>query len=294
MTAEEILRAATARTITLENRGVDIALLDWGGDGPLALLHHANGFCKGPWGLVAWELRRRFRVVAMDARGHGDSSKPAGPEAYRWGEFFADLAAVGERLATEHRDRRIALGVGHSFGGAAMICAAHAVPGLFERLLLVDPVLPPPPELTAGPEHRAHLERMVEGARRRRAKFASRAEARAWWSQRSLFARWRPEALDLYVADGLRDRADGTVELKCPGEVEAAVFAGGPGSEVHAAAAGLDVPTRILWAARGNFPRGLHESVAASMRDARVDAVDAGHLVPMERPDLVVAAVAPS
>ena len=57
---------------------IEIAGLDWGGDGPIALLNHANGFCAATWGLVAGKLCERFRVVGIDARGHGDSdTRPA-------------------------------------------------------------------------------------------------------------------------------------------------------------------------------------------------------------------------
>ena len=64
---DDVLR----RRISLPENGVEIAILDWGGDGPLALLHHANGFSAAVWGPVAEHLRGRFRVVAVDARGHG-------------------------------------------------------------------------------------------------------------------------------------------------------------------------------------------------------------------------------
>src|SRR5260221_8016211 len=90
MTAEHTARAllgrAERRTFHLPERGVTLAALDWGGRGPLALLHHANGFCKGVWALVADALRERGHVIAFDARGHGDSSRPEGADAYAWDE----------------------------------------------------------------------------------------------------------------------------------------------------------------------------------------------------------------
>src|SRR5690606_14772791 len=80
-------RAVERRRLALAERGVEIALLDWGGDGPLVLMHHANGFCAGTLGLVAEALVPAFRVIGMDARGHGDSTKPEEPEAYSWEAF---------------------------------------------------------------------------------------------------------------------------------------------------------------------------------------------------------------
>lgn len=288
--ARQILDRAERRSLVLRERDVEIGLLDWGGDGPLALLHHANGFCKGVWGLVADALRARFRVVAMDARGHGDSSRPDGPDGFGWDAFALDLVAVAERLAAERRDGRVAVGVGHSFGGTAMIGAAARRPGLFERIVLVDPVVPPRPEIVT-PGRAEHVQGLVDGARKRRADWPSREEARAWWAERELFAGWRPEALDLYALDGLREQADGSVVLKCPGAVEAAVFSGGEGFDVLSRARGVTTPALLLWAARGSFPRSTYEELAASMRAARVETVECGHLVPMERPEWVVEAV---
>ena len=89
------------RKLSLPESGIEIALLDWGGSGPLALLHHATGYCAGVWGPVAEQLSHHYRVIAMDARGHGDSSKPVGADSYRWAHFGRDVVAVAEQLATE-------------------------------------------------------------------------------------------------------------------------------------------------------------------------------------------------
>jgi len=118
-----MLSQVRRRKLALHGSSIEIALLDWGGDGPLALLHHANGFCAGVWGLVAERLRGHYRVIAMDARGHGDSSKPKGADCYHWELFGRDLLGVAEALAAEHPDGRIALGLGHSFGGIALLMA---------------------------------------------------------------------------------------------------------------------------------------------------------------------------
>ena len=205
------------------------------------------------WAEVAGLLRGRVRVVAMDARGHGDSSRPEAAAAYAWREFAR--RSRRRRGAARRRDAgaRSRSASGHSFGGTSLLGAESLAPGRFERLLLLDPVTPPPPA-AAPPERAEHVESMVDAARRRRADWPSRAEARAWFAERSLFAGWRAEALDLYVLDGLRERPDGGVELKCPGAVEAAVFAQGEGVDLAASVRGLAPPALWLRAERGNFP----------------------------------------
>lgn len=281
------------RRVALPETGVEIALQDWGGDGPLALLHHANGFCAALWAPIAETLRDRFRVVAMDARGAGDSPLPvvgAGENPCAWDDMVKDLVGVAETLLAESGDQQLGLGLGHSFGGTLTLLAEAAHPGLFERIVAVDPVTPPPPEMLAAlPASKGPA--LAERARRRRSIWPDRATARAHFAERELFRHWTSRALDLYVAEGLADRSDGQVELKCSPEAEAAVFGGSGSLDVFSAVAGLRPPVLLLWAKRGNFPRLAFERLAAGMVDARIEDVEAGHLIPMERPEWVAAAI---
>jgi len=268
---------------------VEIALLDWGGAGPLALLHHANGFCAGMWAPIAERLRERFHVIAMDGRGHGDSSKPEDDDGYAWVRMLEDLVAVSERLLTETGQERVALGLGHSFGGTLSLGAAAARPDHFERVAMLDPVILPPPAVRN--EFPGRSNELAERARRRRHHWASRDEARAYFAERAFFADWQPEVLDLYVAEGLRESGDGGVELKCPGRVEAAVFEGARGYDIFEAARGLALPVRLIRATRGDFPRLVYEQLAEILPGAEIEDLEAGHLIPMECPDLAADAV---
>ena len=92
-------------------------------------------------GLVAERLREHYRVIAMDARGHGDSSKPKGADCYRWELFGRDVLDVAEALVAEHPENRVALGLGHSFGGTSILMASAARPDHVEHNVLVDPVI---------------------------------------------------------------------------------------------------------------------------------------------------------
>ena len=219
-----MLSQVSRRKIQLPESGIEIALLDWGGDGPLALLHHANGYCAAVWAPVAEQLRDHYRVVAMDARGHGDSSKPQGAEAYSWAQLGRDVVGVAEQLASAHPDQKVALGLGHSLGGAVLLLASAERPELFGCQVWVDPAIPPPDPTRPESPWRQATASLVEGALKRRHVWPSRREARLKWLEKEIFADWDPKALELYLAEGLEDRADGQVQLKCPGVVEAAIF----------------------------------------------------------------------
>jgi pimeloyl-ACP methyl ester carboxylesterase len=273
---------ASRRRISLPERGVDLALLDFGGAGPLVLLCHANGFCAALWEPVGLALARHFRVIAYDARGHGDSSAPSPPAAYAWEEFVLDLLALAERLVRADGPAPL-YGIGHSFGGTCTMAAAARRPDLFARVAMLDPVLVPPPGEweRAGPHPP-----MAEIARKRPQVFESREAARERWAGREPFASWTPRAFELYLEEGLRDRPDGRVELKCAGEVEAAVYEHNSSLDLPAVARALRVPTLVLLAGRGHSSREMLERLRALSPALRSEDVPGGHLLPMEVPDL--------
>jgi pimeloyl-ACP methyl ester carboxylesterase len=287
-----VLGDVRRRKFALRGRGVEIAALQWGDAGPQLLLHHANGFCAATWALVAGRLATDYRVVAIDVRGHGESSTPEGPAAYDWHELLADLIGVAEQLVAECGP--IALGAGNSFGGTLTACAAASRPELFERVALLDPVIRPTPELLEGHVDPAQLEAMrarggpdliVEQARRRRAVWPSRDAAREAWRGKEMFASWQPEALELYLAFGLRDRDDGSVELACLPDVEASVFEMSGSIDPFAYAPRLRAPALVVAAELGYFPPVLFDLLANAMPRGRRISLPAGHLMPMEDPE---------
>jgi pimeloyl-ACP methyl ester carboxylesterase len=103
-----------------------------------------------------------------------------------------------------------------------------------------------------------------------------------------MFERWDPRAFELYLAEGMRDRRDGQVELKCSGEIEASIFEQGRDSRIYELAPDVSAPTRIVWAKHGDFPRLLFEQLAARLPHGSLSDADTGHLVPMENPAWVV------
>ena len=264
--------------VALPDRGLRLAVYDWGGTGPVMLCAHANGFGGRLWELLARELRGEFRVLAFDARGHGDSSSPAEPDAYAWEELARDLTALTTALERERGIERIDCGVGNSFGGSLTLSAAARLPGRFGCLVLVDPVVMPP---AADAAVSGRGVEMVERARQRRSLWPSRAAARSAYASRELFADWSPEALDLYVEHGLRERADGQFELKCRGEVEAEIFARGGAFNLFAEARRLQTPATLLRARQGQFAAEIYAALAEESPAIRVRDLDIGHLAPM-------------
>lgn len=284
MSPDPIIR----RRVRLPSRGIELNVVDWGGAGPLALLAHANGFCADVLCVLAERLRARFHVIGYDARGHGDSEKPAPPEPYGWDAFAFDLSALAAVLLEEHGEDRFALGVGHSFGGTCLMNATAREPARFARIALLDLVIVPPPAdfpnadpMARGPSYAADI------ARKRTRVFASRAALRERWREKGTFADWDPRALEAYLAHGFRDRGDGQIELKCPGEIEAAVYESGRRFDAWRDASQLTRPALMLHAGRGNFPRAVAERLAERSRSIELRSLDEPHLMAMTRPDAI-------
>jgi pimeloyl-ACP methyl ester carboxylesterase len=264
-------------------RGLRLRYLDFGGDGPPLLFLHATGFHAWLWAPYAERFRATHRVLALDQRGHGESDKP--PTGYRWEEFGADLAGVLDALAL---DRVHA--VGHSKGATAIAGAAAAGTERLASAVLIDPVLFAGP-LASAPVWESPI---AAGARRRREVWPSRAAMFESLRARMPFETWREEFVRLYVDHGVADRPDGQVALLCPSAIEAQVYAHAPMTDGFALLERLTVPVLLV---RGAQSPGLGaREVAEALRRLPAGTVltvpGAGHFVPMEGPDEVMAAIA--
>ncbi len=94
---------------------------------------HGFGGWKEQWLPQMRCLSEEARVLALDLRGHGESSKPR--SEYSVSELLRDLEAAVEAL----RVRKPFVLVGHSFGAALVASYAAAHPDEVEKLVLISP-----------------------------------------------------------------------------------------------------------------------------------------------------------
>ena len=272
-----------------------VAGLDYGGDGPPILLHHANGFCAGMWGLVAPALTARYRVLAMDARGHGDSDPCAVPEEADWSFFAEDVVQVASAIARTHGVERLPLGIGSSFGGIVSAAAESRSPGLFERLVLLDPPFFPsnkinaafglPPPKVEGDERREFL---VTSTKKRRREWPSADALYEAWKDKPLALPWAEGGLELYLTHGFREADDGTMHLKCDPAVEGHIFATTGQLDPVDFGPGVSVPLHMVRARGGHSPDGFLEALCTFFPEAAYHEIDGGHLLPLEVPEACV------
>ena len=165
---------APERSRRFDSRGIRLQLHEWGDPAgpPLVLCHgmfdHGRGFDR-----LAPRLAERFRVVALDARGHGDSDWA---ESYTWPADLADVVNVARSLG-----RPVRL-VGHSKGGGQATDAAILAGALVRQVVNIDGFGPPPGGHRRFAAEGTTPERFAAYLDRRRAA----AEQRAWRTYASL------------------------------------------------------------------------------------------------------------
>jgi pimeloyl-ACP methyl ester carboxylesterase len=109
-----------------EHDGVEIAFLDEGQGEPIILVHGFASTAQVNWvhpGWIATLTRAGRRVIALDNRGHGASSKLHDPAAYHSARMAEDIRALLDHLALHRADV-----MGYSMGAriSAFFALAHA------------------------------------------------------------------------------------------------------------------------------------------------------------------------
>jgi pimeloyl-ACP methyl ester carboxylesterase len=119
---------------TFKNRDVEIAYLDEGEGDPIVLVHGFASNKEVNWVQPGWTavLRRDGRrVVALDDRGHGQSSKLYDPAAYHTDIMAGDVAALIEHLKLPRADV-----MGYSLGSRISAVLAARRPDLVRSVIL--------------------------------------------------------------------------------------------------------------------------------------------------------------
>ena len=264
--------------------GIRHHYLEWGDAGsPPLLMLHATGLCAWPWKPMARRLAQRYRVLAFDQRGHGDTDKS--DQGYRFEYAGEDLAAIVEAMGLQQP--RV---VGHSSGGLAAIIAANILPDAFGPVVLVETRVSNDAPTTAAQD----LNRRAERTRMKRSIWESRAAMFEAYRTRAAFKGWEDEPFQEFITGGAKMLPDGRAELKCHPETEATFYGMRDELPVEDYLRGLTGQWLLLLA---DYPgcqrpddagvRRFQELVAGS----RVQALGKGsHFLPMEYPENVLSA----
>ncbi len=267
--------------------GQVLALHELGGEGRPALLCHATGFHGAVWEPYAAALGPDLERWAIDFRAHGASVVAPGTPL-PWDRFGIDVLAAVDALGAAPGTLGTLLGVGHSMGGAALLLAEQARPGTFAGLWLFEPIAPPPG--TMPPDPGTGSGNLAEGAARRRATFASAAEALANYASKPPLHRLRADALHAYVRHGFTEGEDGQVHLACRPEDESQIYRGGGSHDAFAALGAVRCPV-VVAVGDEPGPSAFAPPVVEALPAGRLETfADLGHFGPLEAPERVAAA----
>jgi pimeloyl-ACP methyl ester carboxylesterase len=141
--------AASGETITLRGE-------DRGEGAPIVLLHGLTATRRNVLQGSNHLLRRGYRLIGYDARGHGESDRAPHPAEYEYSDLVRDLEAVLAHLALERP-----LLAGSSMGAATAMAFALAKPERVAALVQITPAYDGSPR--AGHAQLAAWERLAEG-----------------------------------------------------------------------------------------------------------------------------------
>ena len=262
----------------------DFHYLDWEGQGPLALLSHATGFCARLYTPLAELLSPHLHLVGMDDRGHGRTTAEADPRRLRhWKTFAADTKRLLEHLGPP------AILMGHSRGGmTGLMLAAHR-PDLIRALILIDPTILPLSWASWSFLVKwfglGRLIPIANQAARRKNGWPDKQAAYDSWQGRGPFARWREGFLQGYVEDGTREIASGKVVLACDPDWESRCFT----TFCHYAYGyikRLQIPTLVIYGLESDtfLPSAVDRFKRLAPGVVFHGLADTGHFVPMEKP----------
>jgi pimeloyl-ACP methyl ester carboxylesterase len=201
------------QTFSYVSQGLSLNVCAWGPPAapPLILLHGVRDHARS-WDRVAAAFSDRYRVLAPDLRGHGDSEWAKGGFYPTEGYVF-DLAELVETLRLE----TFAL-IGHSLGGNVGLRYAALYPDKVRRIVAIEGLSHSPKllaEQRAVPVEtrlRDWIARQREIAGKPPRRYASLAEATARLA--SAHPRLDAEFAAHLARHGVRDWPDGSVSFK--------------------------------------------------------------------------------
>ncbi|MFG1478308.1 alpha/beta hydrolase [Xanthobacter sp. V4C-4] len=285
--------AAEQTTSVPLSDGAEILLRRTGHAGGARLfLSHGNGFAIDGY-RDFWEpLAARFELLLFDMRNHG-RNPPAGGDGHHYRQLARDLEAVAVAARGAFGDKP-GIGVFHSMSARAALKQAVEGPRLWAGLALYDPPSVPPPAHPLYEAMRAFEIKLVSFALDRPARFTDPDQLAAQFATGRAQSRWTPRSRVEMARAILRpDGADWT--LRCPRELEAAIYLQALNLDLWPAAADAPLPVKIIGAdpeLEGTGPTGRANAALSAEGGFAYEAVaGTGHLLQIERPEACRAAL---
>ena len=196
---------ADPRRLPFVSQGLSLNAWAWGEETapPLVLLHGVRDHARS-WDRIAAAFAGRYRVIAPDLRGHGDS---AWSGFYPAEAFLLDLAEVARTFELAPFDL-----IGHSLGGNIGLRYAGLYPEQVRRVVAIEGLSHSPALATKPIETRLRDWIAAQRAMKPPRRYASLEEATARLAAEH--PRLDADFAAHLTAHGVRANGDGTVSFK--------------------------------------------------------------------------------
>lgn len=276
----------------IEVNGIKLRVATGGSGMPLVLLH---GFPEThvAWRYVAPELLKNYTVVCPDLRGYGQSDKPQGDEKhtnYSKRTMAKDIRELMKKLG--HDSFAVA---GHDRGGLVGFRLALDYPGVVTHLLVLDVI--PTVDMWESLHgifgvfgyHQFFLaqpadfpEKILQAS----SKIFLDYTLDSWCKNPRVLSDVRSEYLEAFSSPS-------SIHAVCEDYRAGAFVDGNDDAKDRAAGKKIDIPVSILW----QDPKGMElpfdplKTWQSWAPNATGKPIDAGHLLPEEKPDEVINAI---
>ncbi|MFA5678494.1 MAG: alpha/beta hydrolase [Pseudomonas sp.] len=251
---------------------------------PVLHFIHGNGFCTRTYEPMLRYLAEDFDLWLCDMQGHGDSDHGG---TFRGWNHNAELAVEAFVAGCAPFGQVPRYACGHSFGGVltSLILAAH--PSLFERAVLLDPVLFPRSQILLRSLFAWAVKNpMAAGARKRRTQWESREDAFVKLNGRGIFRGWQEDAMRAHIEHALREEPGQGVTLKCQPSREAEIFESLP-QGLWQSLKRMQTPVRLIHG-DSTYPFVSQSAARLAALNTRVsiESLPGGHCFMQEHPQL--------
>lgn len=263
--------------------GLRLHHLDWGnGDATPAVLLHGIRLHSHCFSEFSRRFRDQFHILALDARGHGDSEW-SDEQDYHLHSYYEDLRGV-----LKARELEPVILIGHSLGARTAMLYTYLHPERVRELVLVDMAAGLPAAITSGKD----FSRITETPPPQ--DFASHEEATEYLGQ--ILKRAPRHMLEESVVHGMRQNPSGRYTWKYD-----PTLGGRPQPrpdrrewDLWEAVKSISCPTLLLHGADSQVVTPeIAERMAAEMSDCRVERIEqAGHALFTEQPEAFAESVA--
>ena len=254
-------------------RGLRFHYRDWPStlpDAPVLLLLHGFTGHARMWDSFAQAMSDRYRVIALDQRGHGETQwAPA--DAYAPSELALDIQAFVQALGLKSFSL-----VGLSMGGRASMLYAGARPAELNKLVIVD----------IGPEMDPVGRARIEQGAKANDVFASRQAAFEQALKGNQLADREQLRHRLYHAMMLREDGLWTYRFDPALRDPARPLPRGNPDQLWKAIAHIHVPTLIIRGEQSDvLTKECAQRMASDIPAARLESIArSGHVVPVDQP----------